>query len=267
MKRKFAISLAIGLIVGGLVATDITYAKPKTYVVALAKTSGGFVPAQYNFSRLPRFVVYSDGRMISESQISTQQYPGRAIPNLMTKNVSFDLKRIVSALENTNLANPKFDWGYPSVADVPNTEVITQLSAKKRSATISIYALGMTGPGLTKKQVEYRKKADRVLDSLQAFSGRYIWSKSYPTKWTPTKYVYQVAEAAVTENSNTLDWVGPELSQEVSCAALNNSQSAAINTIESSINVETLWSSGGKTWRVTLRPLLPHESGCKSIGY
>ena len=267
MIRKSAVIGIVAALLVGLAVTSNSQAKPRTYVVALATTSGGFVAPEYNFSRLPMFVIYSNGQMISTSQVVTQQYPGPAIPTLLTKNVSFDLRRIVNALEASQLTDPKFDWGIPSVADVPNTDVLTQLSAKKRSAKVSVYALGMTGPNLKKSQVKARKKASQLLDDLQSFSNKYIWTKTSPTTWTPTKYLYQVRSAEPTEYSNTLDWVGDSITKDVTCAVLPTKDSAQITNLGSKINQETIWNSGGKTWRVTLRPLLPHETGCKSIGY
>ncbi|MBU6348045.1 MAG: hypothetical protein KGQ38_05480 [Actinomycetales bacterium] len=248
-------------------ATQTAQAKPRTYVVALVSTSGGFVMPSYNFTRMPKFVIYSNGQMISTNEITTQQYPGRALPSLRTKNVSFDLRRIVKAFDDANLTNPKFDWGYPPVADVFNTDVLTQLSAQKRSAKVSIYALGMNGPGLKRTQIKYRKRANQLIEELQDFSNKYIWTKNLPVAWTPTKYLYQVQLAEPTENSNTLDWIGSEITEETNCAVLSTADSEKITSKSADINVETLWNSGGKTWRVNLRPLLPHESGCKSIGY
>jgi len=31
------------------------------------------------------------------------------------------------------------------------------------------------------------------------------------------------------------------------------------------VNAATPWTSGGKTWWLTLRPLLPDESGCADL--
>ena len=267
MLRKIWVITASLVIISGMISATGSAAKQRTYVVALATTSGGFVPFDYNFTRLPMFVIYSDGQMIATSQITTQQYPGPALPTLMTKNVNFDMQRIVKALDAAKLTDPKFDWGMPPVADVPNTEVLTQLSANKRISRVSVFALGMTGPGLKKSQVKYRLKASRLLDDLQGFSNKYIWSKSMQAAWTPKKYLYQVRAAEPTEYSNTLDWVGETLTKDSKCAVLGTTDSAKITKLGAQINQETLWNSEGKTWRVNLRPLLPHETGCKSIGY
>ena len=267
MVRRFAIVSSVVALVLALVVGWNVQAKPRTYVVALATTSGGFVPMDYNFTRLPMFVIYSNGQMISTAQVTTAQYPGPGLPALMTKNVSFDLRRILNALDSAKLTDPKFDWGTPPVADVPNTEVLTQLSASKRISRVSVFALGMTGPGLKKSQVKYRLKASKLLDDLQGFSNKYIWSKSLQATWTPKKYLYQVRAAEPTEYSNTLDWVGETLTKDSNCAVMTLSVSAQITKLGAQITQETLWNSDGKTWRVNLRPLLPHETGCKSIGY
>ena len=265
--RNLVAVISASLLLGTFALTESSVSKPRTYVVAMAKTTGGFVPESYQFTRVPNFVIYSDGRMISTSQIQTQQWPGRALPSLQTKIVNFDMKRIVAALEASKLTDPKFDWGYPYVADVPNTEVLTQLSAKKRSSQVSVYALGMSGPGISKQQAKYRKKASAVLEQIQSFSNKYIWSKSMPAPWDPVRYAYQIRQGEATESTNTQEWVGPVITAETNCSVLSRADSAKITEMAGEINTETLLNSDGKTWRVSLRPLFPHESNCKSIGY
>lgn len=265
--RNLSILLSVALVLGTFGLIQTSAGKPRTYVVALVSQSGGFVMPSFNFTRMPDFVIYSDGQMISYSDVITQQYPGPAIPTLRTKYVNGDLKRIVTALESSKLTDPKFNWGYPGVADVPNTDVLTQLSAQKRSSRVSVYALGFAGPGVSKTQAKYRKKASQLIADLQSFSNKYIWTKSLPTTWTPSKYAYQVTSGEPSELSTTKEWVGAAELTETSCAVLSKADSAKITQMATDINTETLWNSGGKTWRVNFRPLLPHESSCKSFGY
>lgn len=265
--RNLTAVISASLLLGTFALTESSVSKPRTYVVAMAKTTGGFVMESYQFTRVPNFVIYSDGRMISTAQIRTAQYPYPSLPAFQTKFVNGDLKRIIGALEASKLTDPKFDWGYPYVADVPNTEVLTQLSAKKRSSQVSVYALGMSGPGISKQQAKYRKKASTVLEQIQSFSNKYIWTKSMPSPWKPVRYAYQIRQGEATEFTNTQDWVGPVITAETNCSVLSRAESAKITDLASEINNETLWNSDGKTWRVSLRPLFPHESNCKSIGY
>ena len=265
--RNICVLVSASLFLGTFAFTQTSASKPSTYVVALVKSTGGFVPPAYNFTRVPNFVIYSDGRMISTAEVTTEQYPYPVLPVFRTKFVNGDLKRIISALQASKLTDPKFDWGYPGVADVPNTDVFTQMSAQKRSSLVSVYALGFSGPDVTKSQSKYRKKASQLLTDLQGFSNKYIWTKSLPTTWVPSQYAYLASEAEPTQLSVTRDWVGPKISTNASCTVLTKSESAEITKLGNSINNESLWSSDGKTWRVSLRPLLPHESNCKSIGY
>jgi len=265
--RNICVLVSASLFLGTFAFTQTSASKPSTYVVAMAKTTGGFVMPSYQFTRVPNFVIYSDGRMISTTDVTTLQYPYPSLPSFKTKFVNGDLKRILGALDASKLTDPKFDWGYPNVADVPNTEVLTQLSAQKRSSQVSIYALGMSGSGISKQQAKYRKKASAVLGQIQSFSNKYIWTKSMPTTWTPARYAYQISQGEATEFTNTQDWVGSVITTETTCAVLSKADSAKITNMASEINNETLWNSDGKTWRVSLRPLLPHESNCKSIGY
>ena len=265
--RMIAILTSASLLLGTFGFVQVSESKPRTYVVAMSTTTGGFVMPSYNFTRVPNFVIYSDGRMISTSEVTTAQYPSPSLPALRTKFVNGDLKRILGALEASKLTDPKFDWGFPNVADVPNTEVRTQLSAQKRSSRVSVYALGMSGPGVSKQQAKYRKKASAVLEQIQSFSNKYIWTKSMPTIWKPVRYAYQISEGEPTEFTTIQDWVGPVISAQKSCAVLSQADSAKITKLGNDINSETMWNSDGKTWRVSFRPLFPHESNCRSIGY
>ena len=241
--------------------------KPKPYVALVVGESGGFVMPEYNFSRLPRVVLYSDGRMFARSDVMTAQYPGPAVQTILTKSAGGSVSKIINAVYNAKLGDSTFKWGYPGVADVNNTDVYSKVSAKAKAKQVSVYAISFTGPGLTKKQVSARTKASVLLNDLQAFSNKYVLTKSLPTSWVSNRWAYQVSEGTSNEFTTIQDWVGNPLTDRVSCAVLSADASKQLVTLLPSINQETLFRSNDKLWKVTLRPLFPHETGCASLGY
>ena len=269
MSKKVALvlvslSVLLSTIAGSTIASSKP--KPKPYVALLVAESGGYVMPQYNFTRLPRIVVYSDGRMFAQSDVTTLQYPGPAVQTLRVKSVG-STSKILSALYKTQLWNSKFDWGYPGVADVADTDVTSRVSSRLKPKKVSVYALSFTGPRLTKRQIKERKAATKLLDELQNFSNKYISTKSLPTPWTPERWAYQVSEAIANDFTNYQDWVGGTITGQVNCAVLTPEESAKLTALLPQINQGTQFNSGGKAWDVALRPILPHETGCSSLGY
>jgi hypothetical protein len=68
-------------------------------------------------------------------------------------------------------------------------------------------------------------------------------------------------------------WPGPALPGEamgsadlgVGCVVAEGDQARAVLTAAAKANAATPWTSGGKKWSVTLRPLLPDETGCADL--
>ena len=201
----------------------------KPYVALLVQESGGFVPPQYNFTRLPRIVLYSDGRMFTRSDVTTMQYPGPAVQTIKMKSAAGSVPRILGAVYKTQLWNAKYNWGMPGIADVQNTDVVSQASSRVKPRSVSVYALSFTGPGLTQKQASARNVASKLLDELQRYSNKYVFTKSLPTTWTSDRWAYQVSEATPMQDSNTQDWVGPVLNGALNCAVLSKTDSAKID--------------------------------------
>lgn len=267
MRKTFVAISLITLSLAAAVIPSQAASKSKPFPVLIVEESGGFVPVEYNFSRLPRVVLYSDGRMFARSDIYTQQYPGPAVQTILTKQVGNSITLIQRAFNGTKLWNPKYNWGFPWIADVPNTDVTSQIAAGVAPTRVSVYALQFTGPGLTTSQIRERQLASKLLDDLQAFSNKYVMTKSLPTSWISDRWVYQVREAYPNELANTQKWFGPTITGPVSCSALSPTDTSKLIALLPKINQATQFEFANKLWTVTFRPLLPHESGCKALGY
>ena len=267
IKKSFFVCLM--LLIPFAVSQEVVTAKSisRPYVSLVIGESGGYVMPQYNFTRLPRIVLYSDGRMYTRSDVATQQYPGPAVQTIMQKSAAGSVANIMKAITKAKLTDPKFDWGVPGVADVSNTDIYSKASANAKAKRVSVYAIEFTNPNLTKKQSAARKNASKLITDLQNFSNKYVYTKSLPTPWVSNRWAYQVNEGVQNDYTTIKDWVGEELTGVVKCAVLDASASGKLVALLPEINQETLFSSGGKLWKVSLRPLFPHETGCKSLGY
>jgi hypothetical protein len=228
--------------------------------------TGGFVMSDYSFARTPT-VLYSDGLLIVPSKMQTLQYPGPIVTTFMQKRELAAVPRILAAAEKNHLTDPKFDWGMPWIADVNDTMFVTQISPKAPQTKLSIYALGFDSGIEPKSKLEARKAAASFRNKVESFSSELMWSKSLPTVWKPTKWLYMAREDQADPTFSKLyKWVGSkQLQGNQSCMAMTAAENAKFNSLLPKLNAASRFGSNGKTWRVTVRPLFPHETGCASI--
>jgi hypothetical protein len=63
---------------GGAGSGAISHPTGAEDLVLRVETSGGFVPMEYNVTRLPSWSLYGDGRIVTEDQIEIYPQPARA---------------------------------------------------------------------------------------------------------------------------------------------------------------------------------------------
>jgi hypothetical protein len=236
---------------------------------------GGFVPATYNLTRLPTISVYADGRVITDGP-TTREFPPKALPNIQLRKISSgDVQKLVGKALDAGVGNPT-DFGTPGVTDLPNTRItVTTSDGVKKT---EVYALmdEMADAGLTPAQEQARRK---LLDLIKALTdldttlgaGKVSAVEQYqPTKVAAVAGPYQ-AQGDV-QPGPEIAWPGPALPGTSLGEGLNlgcvvaEKEAAAVMTAAAKATSITPWTSGGKQWTVTLRPLLPDEAGCESLG-
>jgi hypothetical protein len=261
--KKFTIfSILLGLSSVGL-AQAATATRP--YVSLLIQDTGGYITYEYAFSRTPS-VLYSDGLLIVPNKIQTWQSPGQFVQTFMQKRELAAVPRILAAAEKSHLTDPKFDWGTPWIVDVPDTMFVTQISPRAAQTKLSIYALGFDADLTPKSKADARRAASGFRDKIESFSSELMWTKSRPTVWKPTKWVYMATESQPDVFTKTHKWFGSKaLEFTSSCREMTSSENAKLNALLPKLNSSSRFSSNGKIWRLTVRPLFPHESDCQSI--
>lgn len=265
--RTFKVITVIGLVLGLSTSGWAQATTPQArYVSLLIQDTGGFVMSEYAFARTPT-VLYSDGLLIVPSKIQTLQYPGQFVTTFMQKRELAAVPRILAAAEKNHLTDPKFDWGMPWIVDVNDTMFVTQISPKAPQTKLSIYALGFDGDVVPKSSLDARRAASSFRDKVESFSSELMWTKSRPTVWKPTKWLYMAREEKPDPTFSKIhNWVGSKpLQVSQSCMAMTPAENAKFNSLLPKLNAASRFSSNRKIWRVTVRPLFPHETGCSSI--
>lgn len=239
-------------------------------LVLRVESFGGFVPAEKNIGRIPAVSVYGDGRLITEGP-TTMIYPGKALPNLqeqmLTPEMVQDLVRRGAEAGVRNGA----DFGSPNIADAPSTRVTVG------DQSVSVVALSEAQPAdpkLTAAQRDARTKLSAYVNELQSLNSAKGIAK--PVGYQPVmlaalarKYVApQSAEPATA----AVAWPGPALPGDIisenvgiGCVAVTGAEKDKVWAAAEKATVITQWTSGGKQWNVTFRPLLPEEQGCVAL--
>lgn len=238
-------------------------------VVLTISDEGGFIPVEWNFKRIPRYVVMSDGTVYLQGP-TTLEYPGAALPNVQAVEISEEaLAEILALIESSGLADvtdERNDEAMVVVADVTDT-VFTFTDEDGVDHRFSVYALGFEGVDFTDERLtgleDLLARVDRavaegdpvdgfVADRVDVFAG----SREIPVEG---------------EFANTLAWPLSVSFDDMAdagagfrCTHLEGDEAAAILDSFSEVNDATTFETdGGDVYTVIVRPLLPgQESSC-----
>ena len=256
-----------------LPAGSISHPKGADEVVLRVSTGGGFVPIEYNYTMVPEFTLYGDGRIIVTGPM-TEQYPQPALPNLQTTVVSEDaIQAILAAAKEAGLFQNDVDYGSPGVADVGTTTFT--VNADGTTYTSQIYALGFEdGGNLTIEQQAARAAIidlrDKVSDPSTLASAELTWE---PYDFTALEVYSRPVEPSLATDPtdiqpNHLPWPLADLA--TSGEAVPNSQGlrkvvvsgddlATLKPLLDKATQITVWKSGDTEYNLWFRPLLPDE--------
>ncbi len=240
-------------------------------LVIRVKHEGGFVPADRLVGRIPQISVYGDGRVITEGpQIAI--YPGPALPNLQLQQIDPALvDQLVGQALAAGVGNAG-DLGRPGVADVPTTVIEVRTAKGVKTASAEALSEAMPDdPQLTEPQRQARAK-------LAAFVARLNDLGASASRPYPAQAVAALARPYVKpsddlpEQPAAITWPGPALPGEpmaagetMSCVTVTGAELDKVLAAAKKANQNTPWTSGGKQYTVTFRPLLPDETGCADL--
>jgi hypothetical protein len=240
-------------------------------LVIRVKSEGGFVPPDRLVGRIPRVSVYGDGRLIIEGpQIAV--YPGPALPNLQV--VQLDEAKVNQLVGQALTAGvgSGADLGRPGVADVPTTliEVRTDKGVKTASAE-ALNEATPDDPQLTEPQRQARAKLAAFVEQLSDLGA--TASQPYPAQTLAALAMpYVRAAEDLPAEPAAIAWPGPALpgesmaeGQQLGCVTVTGPELDKVLAAAKKANQNTPWTSGGKKYALTFRPLLPDETGCADL--
>lgn len=233
--------------------------------------TGGFVPVEWIRTNVPVLSVYADGTLINVGP-TTMEYPGRALPNLQTSQLSPEqLTELLDAAAAAGLADGDQDLPLEpmTIADA-STTVLTVVLDGETSVT-SAYALMEAGAETSPERAAMREFIDTELGELQMTGGD-PYQISQMRVWVSPATQDQVEPDFVTE----MEWPlagdlasfgepsawGPADQVELRCGTVSGEELETLLAALADANQATMFTSAGDLFSVQFRPLLPDEAGC-----
>lgn len=254
---------------------------PDELVLRIDRT-GGLLPPFHTVTELPLFVLYGDGRVITQGP-QIMIYPPPALPNLLeTRLTEEGVQAILQEAQAAGLLEGDRRYELTTVADAPIT--VFTVNAGGRTSTVSVYALyeaEIDDPNLPPEEREARRLLREFLQKALSFSAwlptTAIAKPEGPYAIARLQLVVVPAEQATDQPTDVqpgeLDWplASPlaEFGQpfdfagtSARCGVVERAELAAVLDAMSQANTLTRWRSGDALYSILPRPLLPGEAGC-----
>lgn len=235
-------------------------------------TGGGFLPPELSFATLPQLTLYADGRVVVPGP-TTLEYPGAALPNLLTGTVAADdVRAAVAAARAAGVADAP-DLGRPPVADAPTTTFVLVDGGTTYRA--EAYALDIDldgGPGLAPAQRQGRQR----LRDLVAESERLGAAATEPYRAAAVSVLVRPhagvdrGEPPVEPEPGEAAWPLGDLATGGReqfggrCLGFTGADAELALAAAAEARSNTRWRSGAEAWALTFRPELPGTEPCSA---
>ena len=237
-------------------------------LVLQIRTGGGFVAVESMFGAIPEFSLYGDGRVIVTGP-TTQEFPGRALPNLLVTTVSPTAVHDAVAAARAAGVEASPDLGQPPVADAPTTRFT--LADGGRTNSLDAYALGFdAGPALTAAQRDARTRLGDLRDAMSRLG---LAADTPYQAGTVSVLVrpYATPEPGVLAPDpapKEARWPLADLATGGReqfggrCLGFSGADAATVLAAAADARSNTRWLSGTAGWALSLRPELPGVAAC-----
>ncbi len=246
----------------------IDHATGATDVVLQMSLSGGFVPVEYNLRSVPMVTIYGDGRVVADGP-APAIFPGPALYPLNEGRIDeATLQTLLAAIDDAGLNAGAIDFGQPPIADAPFT--VLQLTTGGRTLAHSANALDITdGQGLTTDQIDARKRLSGIVAKVRetattAATAPYVAAAL--SAWVGPYQGDPTTDAPVVWPLGSPLAADPSSGTGYGCIAVTGADVETLRgVLAEKANEATQWVAAADTsatFRVVLRPSLPHEQPC-----
>lgn len=270
MGMRFLVVLMLMALVGGACGSDIGDEPEPTVpegtpgdVILEISDEGGFVPVEFNLSRVPRFTVFADGTVVMPGGRQFV-FPGPALnPLVRTELDAETLADLLTFIEDLGLADiDSVDINNATNVADASTTVVRYFDASGEHR-ISIYALGFDGTSSDARPAIVESMISR-LD--QATGG----DDADPYEAERVVVFAQVAQGLDPQQLTPagpwpFDFDRSDSTSEVAgfwCLTVEGDVAKAVTEVLDDADAMTTWELDGAAHRVIGRPLLPHQDGC-----
>lgn len=234
-------------------------------------TGGGFLPAELSFATFPVFTLYGDGRIVVPGP-TTLEYPGAALPNLLTGSVSAgDVRAAVVAAKDAGVDDSP-DLGQPPVADAPTTTFVLVEGGTTHRTEAYALDLDTGGPtGLSAAQQAARRRLRELVATMTSELGAAATEPYRAAAVSVLVRPYADVERGGLPGEpapGEADWPLADLATGGSeqfggrCVGLAGADAERALDAAAGARANTRWRSGGTTWALTFRPELPGVEPC-----
>ena len=252
--------------------TRIAHPSARDRVVLRVATEGGFVAPQALVGRLPDFSLYGDGTVVTVGA-QPEIYPGPALPGLLDRRLTQDgVQSVLRAASRAGLFGPNRAYRSAPISDMPTT--VFTLWAGGGTHVVTVYDLGGTSPAISASERRARQMLQhleaRLLD-LPSWLPAGSYSGERPFVPASSVFVRPYAwDRRLSEPSERWPLPAPlktfgRPSNELPgarCGTLRGRDAATVLDLARRANQLTPWLSGGRSFSLLFRPLMPDQEGC-----
>ena len=231
-------------------------------VILEISDEGGFVPVEFNLTRVPRFTVFADGTVVMPVR---QQFtfPGPALrPLVESKLDDATFNDVLTFVDDLGLAD--IDEialnNAPNVADASTT--VVRYFDDVGEHRISIYALGFDSAADARSAI-----VASMIQKLEAATAELSASPHPAGRLVVFAVGAEGLDPQQVRNAGTwpLEIAPAEMTSQVagfSCVTIDGDAAADLAAMLADADSMTTWTHEGTEFRIIARPLLPHEDGC-----
>lgn len=265
---------------GGGTGGQIPYPAGANQLLLRVALEGGFISPLIIAERIPQFSLMGDGTVITVGA-SPAIYPGAALPPVLAQILNAEgIQAVLRAALDAGLGQQQSGGGMVGVSDAGTT--VFTFNANGVTTTLKIYALDAGGSGkpagMSDADYQLRQKLQQLVSKLQTLEqwvpkGSISAAQPYVGQAAAVFVSPYKADATLTEPPMAWPLSTPLASfgspggssgpAGASCGVVTGSDwTSTLHPLAAKANQLTPWTSGGQSFGLAFRPLLPDQTAC-----